>query len=64
MKYISLVEKELDITAQRVQEAHAEIQYSVEKLSRVVKRFRSPDKIRSVMEYKRHGLTVKKDGML
>jgi hypothetical protein len=48
-KYISLVEKELDVTAQRVQEAHTEILDSVEKISRVAKRLRPPDKIRSVM---------------
>ena len=63
-KYLSLVEKELDITAQRVQEARTEIQHSVERISRVAKRLRSPDKIRSVMEYKWHGLTLKKDGTL
>jgi len=63
-KYISLVEKELDIIAQRVQEAHTEIQDSVERISRVAKRLRSPDKIRAVMEYKWHGLTLRKDGTL
>jgi hypothetical protein len=63
-KYISLVEKELDITTQCVRQAHTEVQHSVEKISKVAKRLRSPNKIRSVMEYKWHGLTLKKDGTL
>lgn len=63
-KYLSLVEKELDITAQRVQDAFTEIQRAVEKISTAAKRLRSLDKIRSVMEYKWHGLTLKQDGTL
>jgi hypothetical protein len=57
-RYISIVEKELETTAQRMRCKRAVIQYSLEKIETAAKRLRSPEKIRAAMEYKWRGLLI------
>jgi|SRR5208337_94158 len=57
-RYISIVEKELQTTAQRMQSKRVVVQHSLEKIVTAAKRLRSPEKIRAAMQYKWPGLVI------